>query len=201
MHQDIHPLLQAALTPVDKDYAAMAGDPKTRIEERPSPWLKHGGIYRVEYPSPRKPVLFFVGLDAHHTAYLMTGHPEKYAQLARAEAVKITSAPEAAAYGATYLEVTRSMAEVFYLVSSPKDVKFRPNLTGEDAQARDSFVEKYQSVLAAPVAQPSGHRYAVTAYAIRGMALEKYALSVGHDGAVSADAKVVEADLPLVYGL
>ncbi len=201
METDIGRQLSAALKHVDRHYARLVTDTMTEIEPHPAPFLTHHRIYRIEHFSPHKPVLFYVGFAPGKRAYLLTGTPANYAQMARADGVALETPDAAEAYAAVYLEATRSMSELFYPVRSVDEVKIRPNLDEEDAEDAAAFVEQYRPVIAPPVAAATEGGYTVTAYAVRNQTLERHRLTLSRDGALHNDVTILEEDLPLVYGL
>jgi len=201
MQADIRQQLSQALTNVNEHYANLVINPMTELEVYPTPFLQEYQIYRVEYFNPHKPVLFYVGFVPGKPAYLLTSNPKNYVSLAQADDVVINSPQVAVNYVTAYLEVTRSMSELFYLVSSVNDIKFRPNLTDEQAEFREAIVTKYSSVITAPTAKSINNGYLVTAYAVRGQVLEQYSITVSREGDIGSDVTTLEKSLPLLYGL
>ncbi len=201
MQADIRQQLSQGLAPTSEHYAHLVTDPLTQIEVYPTHFLKHYQIYQVEYFSPHKPILFYVGFALGQSAYLLTGAPENYVKLAQADNVFIDSPDIAVNYATVYLEVTRFMSILFYLVHSVEEVRFRRNLSDEEAKIKSSFMEKYRSVITSPTANSINHSYIVAAFAVREQSLERYSISVSRDGNVSVDVTTLEQDLPLVYGL
>lgn len=201
MQADIRQQLSEALTNVDEQYARLVTDSMTEVEAYPTPFLKHHQIYQVEHFNPNKPILFYVGLAPGKPAYVLTGHPENYVSLAKADTIVIDSPQVAVDYATAYLEVTRSMSQLFYLVRSAEEVKFRPNLTSEEAKQRASFIEKYRLVITAPTGKPKEQGYVVTTYTVREQALERHSITVSKNGEITTEVTTLEQDLPLVYGL
>src|SRR5947209_3969894 len=114
MQADFRQLLSGALADTNEEYARMVLDRMTRIELYPAPFLKHHQIYRVEHLNPRKPILFYVGFVPGEPAYLLTGKPGNYIQLAKTDGLVVDSPEVAENYVAVYLEVTRSMSRLSY---------------------------------------------------------------------------------------
>jgi len=201
MQANIQQQLGKALKSINKQYAGLVTDSMTEVKIHDAPFLKRYQIYRVEHFNPHKPILFYVGFAPKQQAYLLTGTPENYLKLGLADGVVIDSPEIAANYAATYLEVTRSMSKLFYLVQSVDEVKFRPNLTDDRVKAKTSFIEQYRPVITPPTAELADHNYTVTAYAIREHTLERHSLMVNTEGNIKDDITILEQDLPLVYGL
>ena len=201
MAEGIQQQLGAALAPVSEHYAHLAADPSTEVEVYRTEFLHRFRIYRVEHLDPNHPVLFFVGFAPGESAYLLTGAPESFVRMARADSVVIDSPDLAVEYAAAYLEVTRSMSELCYLVRSADQVEFRPNLDADEAAARTAFLRTYRSVITPPTAAATDHGYTVTAYTVRDQTLERHSLTVRRDGEIDDRVTVLEADLPLTYGL
>ena len=96
MQANIQQQLGKALKSIDKQYASLVTDSMTEITVFDAPFFKRYQIYRVEHFNPYKPVLFYVGFAEKQRAYLLTGAPDNYVRLGRADAVVIDS-PDTAA--------------------------------------------------------------------------------------------------------
>jgi hypothetical protein len=193
--------LAAALRPVDEQYAQLTAESPTKVETYPAPFLTQYQIYRVEHLNPNKPIVFYVGYAPGEKAYVLTGSPPDMIDLAKADGVVIDSPETAEGYAAAFLEVTRSMAELFYVVESVEDIQFRPNLTPEEERVKAAFAEEYRTIIEPATATPAEGGYLVTVYAVREQTLERHEVGVSTDGAVTEQITVLERDLPLVYGL
>lgn len=201
MQADTRQQLSEALTRGHEDYARMVLDRMTRIEQYPTPFFNRYSIYQVEHLSPRKPIVFFVGFAPGEQVYLLTGQPENFVRLAYADGVSITSPEVAVSYTTAYLETTRSMSRLTYLVKSTSDVRFRPNLADEEASSKDSFLEKYRTIITPPLATPEGDGFRVNVFVVREQALEQHSIKVERDGSIQDHVTTLEQHLPLVYGL
>jgi hypothetical protein len=201
MGTEIQEQLSKALSGVDKQYARLAKDRMTKVAVYDAPFLNEYRIYRVRHLNPHKPIVFYVGFAPRKRAYLLTGAPENMTKLAKADGVVIDSPEVAATFASTFLEVTRSMARLFYQVQSVDELKFRPNLPDEQRQVKEEIETKYRSIISPPAAEPADSGYAVTVYAVREQALERHSVRVSRDGDISDEVSVLETGLPLVYGL
>jgi hypothetical protein len=146
-------------------------------------------------------MLFFTGFRPPRKAYLLTGQPGHFVQMAQDDGVALDAAEQAIAYAVAYLETTRSMSDLVYLVRSVDDVQVRPNLEDEEMTAAVGFTEQYRTIIVPPAAEATSGGFVVTAYAIREQALERHRLSVHRDGGIQPTVETLETDLPLVYGL
>jgi hypothetical protein len=201
VQQDIRKQLRTALASVSKHHARLVADAKTRVEIYPAPFLKRYRIYRVEHLNPYKPDVFYVGFAPGLPAYLLTAYPENYIALAQADELLIDSPETAVSYITVYLEVTRSMSSLSYLVRSVDEMRFLRNMTDEQEKIKASFMEKYRSVITPPKAQPTASGYEVVAFTVTQQALTRHTFQVSSDGDVEDDATVLEQGLPLVFGL
>jgi hypothetical protein len=201
MQANLRQQVSEALANVSVYHARLILDPMTDVEGYPTPFLKRYRIYRVEHFNPNHPILFYVGFAPKQPAYLLTANPQNYVNLAQADAVVIHSPDVATDYATAYLEVTRSMSELFYIVNSVDDVRFPPNLTDKEAKVKASFMEQYDSIITRPAVEQKAQNYVVTVYAVRDQALECHSITVSQQGDIETDVITLEKDLPLVYGL
>lgn len=197
---DIRLEMSRTLASENKYYAQVVADAGTFIEVFPVHFLYHFSIYRVEHRAPHKPLMFYVGFAIARQAYLLTGNPDSFIRMCKADEVAIKSTEAAADYATGYLEVTRSMSELFYVVNSVDEARFRPNLTETEEALKTAFVDKYRDLIEPPAATIQDRDYMVTAYAIREQALERHTLDVSEDGDVEDEVIIIEQNLPLVYG-
>jgi hypothetical protein len=198
---DLRARLSAALAGTDPYRARLAADAETDVEAVPAPFLRRHGIYRVTHFSETGPVMFYAGFAPGAPALVLTARPESFVRMAREDGVAIGAPAEAAAYAAVFLEVTRDLGELFYLVRSVREVGFRPGLDGGEAEARDRFLREMESAVTPPEAVAAENGFRVTAYAVREQAVERHTLDVRPDGEIRDSSAVVAAGLPLVYGL
>ena len=200
MKEDIHQQLRKALAPVSKHHAQRAGDPQADIEIYAAPFLKRYRIYRINYFGGRKVDLFYVAVADGLRAYVLTPYPENYIAMAREEGLVIDDPETAVNYVTVYVEVTRSMSSLSYLVQSVDEVRFRPNLTPEQEEVKGAFIERYRSVITGPTANPVAGGFDVFAYTVREQVLEQHRFQVSRDGDIQDAVNVLEQNLPLVYG-
>ena len=201
MQAIIQQQLKKALQSLNKQYADLLTDPMTEITVYDAPFLSRYQIYGVEHFDPYASVFFYVGFAERQRAYILTGTPENYVKMFKADGAVIAAVEPAARYAATYLDVTRSMKKLFYLVRSVDEVKFRPNLSGDEAQARAAFIDQYRPVITPPSATLTSQGYQVTLYAVREQALERHTLTVKKKGEIQDQLTVLAQSLPLVYGV
>jgi hypothetical protein len=193
--------LSRALASEDEHYARLAADITTRLDVQTCSFLRLYSIYCVEHFAPSKPILFYVGFAPGRRAYLLTARPDNFVSMCRGDGVVINSSAVATEYAVTYLNATRSMSELFYLVNSVDDVRFRPDLAAEQEEIKAAFASKHRTLIAPPTAESQGERFVVIAFAVRQQTVERHTLAVSEKGDVEADVTVIEQNLPMVYGL
>jgi hypothetical protein len=200
MDETTRAALIEAMAAVNERLARVLADHLAVLTTYDAPFLRRHRIYRVDLFKPPQEVAFYVGFAAGGPAHLLTGRPDSFARLARADGVAIDNPAVAAGYAVAFLETTRSMSELFYVVRSVDDLRFRPNLDEERQCVRADAVARYRDAIAPPTAEERGGAYAVTAYAVRQQALERHALAVGRDGGIADHVTTLAAGLPLVFG-
>jgi hypothetical protein len=202
-HQDsaVRVSLAKALSQRNAYEADLVTRESTSISVYPASFLKSHKIYRVEHRNPYKPVVFFAAFSPGRQAYILTFDPQAFITMARTDGVSIESPEAAVEYAVAFLETTRSMSELIYLVRRVDDVRFRPGLSGDSEIAMRSFQEKYRSVIVPPAATPSEEGYLVTAYTVHQQSLVRHSILVKPRGELRDDPVVLEQNLPLVYGL
>jgi hypothetical protein len=194
--------IHSALAGVREDIAELIPDRQlTRIEPVECPGLSRYGIYSVRHLSPYKPILHYIGYNEGARAFVLDQDPEAFLAMVAADAVSLTTAADAAKYASAFLTVTRPLTRPTYVVESVDDVRFRPQLSDAEQQRRDDFVSKYGPIIAPPAGEPAQNGFRVVVYLVVDQALRRATLQIGSDGAIDADADVLESELPLVAGI
>ena len=201
MPNDIQRQISSAMMLVDKHYAGLVADSMTDVESYPTSFLKHYQIYKIENSNPSKPIVFYVGFAPNKPIYLLTDSSENYAKLIQADGSVVDKSNTAIDYVTAYLEVTRSMSRLFYIVRSSQDINFRPNLNDKEEKLKAAFLEKYQSIVAPPTAEQTNGYYVVTLYSIEEQSLKCYSITVNQQGNLKIEITTLKDGLPLVYGL
>jgi hypothetical protein len=193
-------VLAAALEPSAPVSADVLRAPETTLERYALAPLRRYALWQVYYPGDMHAVVFFVAYAPDGPVMSLTGQPDAFVELARADGLSIGDPASAVAYARAYLETTRSMAELFYLVASVDDVMFLPAPSDEERARIAAFRATYAEVIQPPSAAPDGPPFTVTIYAIREQALERHTLTVARDGAIADDVTTLATDAPTVYG-
>ena len=181
--------------PAEADMVTRGG---ARLTPLSTPFLSDWKIIQVDYRQGPHPERFHVAVGGTD-ARLLTGDPKTFNQVTAADPAKVTDAGGATALARTYLETTRPARRLTYVVSSVDEIKFRPNITGADAERRDRIVARYRPVVAAPAATAEDGSYAVVAYVVQDQALQRRDLGVSADGEVREKIKTLAPDLPVPY--
>jgi hypothetical protein len=192
--------LAESLALVDEDWANQVEHPLAEVNEYPTPFLQCYKIVGIEYSLPQKPRLLYVAYAPRRPAHVLTANPEEFSRLAQDDGVEINSDELASKYATVFLDVTRSMTSLFYLVESIEDVEFRPKLTDEEDRERVSFIQHFRSILSAPAVESTDGGYDVTLYAVRDQAVEQHCVRVERDGVVTETVETLVDGLPLIYG-
>lgn len=201
MPTEIQRRLSKALAAVDSSRAELAARESTSVNEYKVGLLKRYRIYRVEHFNPHKPVVFYVAYAPGEPVYELTADPGNYNRLGRADGVRIDSQEAATSYATVYLEVTRSMSSMEYIVGSAEEIRFRPHLSETEEQRRIAVFKKYGPVIRPPTATRLDSGYSVEAFVVHDQDLQRHAIQVDMAGEIDDHVSVVESGLALVYGL
>lgn len=201
MSIDIQQMQQALLAANDTQGAALLSDPFTEIALYPASFLQKYRIYRVLYHSPYKPVLLYLGFAPNLPHYWLANNPQAFRDLARADQVDLVTPGVAITYATVFLEVTRDMSVLVYLVKSVDEIQFLPTPTPEEAQVADALREKYRWVITPPSVRVIEDEYSVKAYVIRQQELECHTLRITKTGDVQSEITILERKMPTVIGI
>lgn len=192
--------LSRSLSEVNSRYGRLVVDRMTTVDTVPAPFSVYR-ICRVEYLGPHHPELFYVAYAPGRPVHLLSEDTDTFNKLVAEDRVVIDSAERAEQYAAVFIEVTRSMSQLTYLVRSVDEVRFRPKLSPEEEARKSDFLNRYRSLIHPPKAAPAGSDWEVVAWVVRQQALQRHTLRISRSGAVARRIETVEEDLPLVYGL
>lgn len=199
MAVSVRETLAAGLRRENRRFAELVLDEDSEIETVETPFLSDGSIYFVEHFGASHPTAFYVGLLEDGEVVLLSDHADRFELFARRGGARIEAQDRAASYARIYLETTRSMDSLFYVVEAVEDLRFRPNLEPAEERRKQAVVEEYGPRLRITV-ETEVDEYLVTLWAVREQTLERHAFRIGHDGRVSDSIETIEEDLPLVYG-
>ena len=192
--------LATALEPEHQYHAGLLAQPETEITVYEAPFLSRYKIYQVEHFGRIKPTVFYVAFARPGEAFLLTGEPKAFVEMAHADGVTISSPDAALGYALAFLESTRSMADVFYVVRKPDDFLFRPNLDAHANRVRTGFIAKWGGRVAPTAIRVENGNYTVKVFVVRGQSFEEHDLDVKASGNLEDAVTVLKRDLPLVYG-
>ena len=201
MEPELRQSISEALHSVSEHHSNMVAASSAQIMVYATPFLNRFKVYEVTYFTPNRPVAFYVGFVQGEAAFLLTGNPESYINLSRADGVVVSTPEVAIDYITAYLEVTRSMSGSYYIVSSVDELLFRSDLSLSQESEKESFLESYRDEVKHPAARSEKDGFVVTAYTVSEQKLERLSLTVSRNGEIEMHRSVLENELPLVYGL
>ncbi|WP_030172659.1 hypothetical protein [Spirillospora albida] len=170
----------------------------SRLTPLPAPFLRGWKVYQVDYRQGAHPIRLHVA-NGGAQALLLTGAPKAFGAMTAADGTEIRDASAAIGLARLFLESTRQPGRLTYVVGTVDEIKFRPNITGDDAARRDRVIAEYRPVVKAPAAAAKGNGFAVTAFVVRDRALERRELTVGPDGRIREKVVTLVPDLPVPY--
>ncbi|RAY14437.1 hypothetical protein DPM19_15890 [Actinomadura craniellae] len=180
--------------------AGLVKEDGTRLTTLPAPFLRTWRIIEVSNRQNAHPVLFYVGAGAGQ-AYLLTGDPAAFGKVTTADGSRVADTATAERLARLYLETTRDTGRLTYVVGGVNEIRFRPGITGEDAERRNAVIARYRPTIAPPQARAADGGFTVTAYTVREQELRRHTLTVTAAGAVRDKAETLVDDLPVPYTL
>lgn len=164
----------------------------------PTPSLTTWRVMEINAEQGAHPILFHVGV-AGRQALLLTGRPAQFDRMVGADDGRVESEAQAARLGRLYVETTRPAGVLTYVITSVDDIEFRPGLARADARYRDRIVERYRSVVAAPVARRRGDGFSAEVYTMRNSALQRRDLTITSTQSVTESVETLASGLPTPY--
>lgn len=155
-------------------------------------------IYQVDYRQASHPVRFHVATGGNE-AMLLTADPEAFDDAMTAANVTIADPADATRLAQVYVETTRSMSVSTYVVSSVRDIRFRPKLTEALAARRDAIVREFGDRIQPPRATSAEGGFDVTVFVVKDKALEERSVTVSDRGAITEKTDTLAPDLPVPY--
>jgi hypothetical protein len=193
---ELSPIIEA-LRSVSPDEAIEFETSRTRVRRVPAPFLRHYGIYRLEYTGRHLAVLH-VAYAPERPLYRLTGEPDEFIAAAGADGVQITTAEAAVQYVEVFLEVTRDLTDLLYMVGDVEQLRLRPSL---DEAARQQALERYKPSIQPPHAEKQVAGFQVILTVVRQQTLERRTYEVSTNGAIAqSSTEVIASDLPTVLG-
>jgi hypothetical protein len=193
---ELPPIIEA-LRSVSPDEAIEFERSRTRVRRVPAPFLRHYGIYRLEYPGRHVAVLH-VAYTPERPLFRLTGEPDEFIAAARADGVEITAAETAVQYVQAFIDITRDQRDLVYVVAEVEQLRLLPSL---DDAARMEALDMHRRNVRPPHAQQQAHGFEVTLTVVRQQTLERRTYAVSTNGGIDArGADIIASDLPTVLG-
>lgn len=184
--------LYQALKSVSDRYASFLIDPASLTSTHSLPFLRKYVIYEVEHMY--RPHFFLFGYAPGMPVYILSGHPQNFALLAKSDGISLATEQDALAYAIATIELTRSPALLCYLVSRPHDIRFGTLLSPQESARRDAASGV---AIKAPGVTIQQGLYVVELYVIRDKNLEKHTMTISKDGELYDNREILIEHLPL----
>ena len=192
--------LQSALLGVDRTSAEMLTKPYTEVTSVDVSFLKKHQILRILWRRVVSPVQFYIGYAPPNSIFFLTGNPEAFIQMSRADKVSLASPDQALEYFSVFLEATRPANKLFYLVKGVDEIKWKKKLHDPEIARVDAIKKKYQSTII-PRVKKIGHRYKVNCFVMQDAELSKIQAFITASGTMELESKTVEMNLPSALGI
>lgn len=175
--------------------------PGTILQERPLDLLRYHRIVLVSRVTGPRPESLYAGFAPGGEGWVLTGWPQHFVELGKADGVVIGSTGDALLWATSFLETTRTMQEIFYLVSSVDDVQFLTHSNPEETSRVAAATSRLQDVIQAARATQVGDQFVVTIHAMRESTVERHELTITRGGDIEDRITIVESGLPVVYSI
>ena len=182
------------------EYARLVMDSMTTLKPYELSVLTQHQVYQVEYLNPHRPVRFNLSyFPKKKQATILTAYPENLEAIFLSEKLQIDTGAEALELVKALLILPLKAKERLYFLNSVDDIRFRPNLEGDDVQKKEEILNTYREAIASPEAEKNDSGFEFTLYLISNTQLEQRDIFVSHNGTINQVVKVLEEDLPLPY--
>ncbi len=173
-------------------------DRKAEVTPYPVPGLPGRLVWRVRIEDADHPMQTYVGLWPGGTARVLSDDQPAFFDLVSAHHTEIKDPEIALGYVLAFLEVTRGPMVIVRPLSDPADIRWRPGTDDEEAR-REAFLA--DSSIRPPSAKRTDDGFHVEAWLIVDQRIQRNTFEVAKDGTISAQFRVVAADLPLPIAL
>jgi hypothetical protein len=194
------PELADALASTDPAAAELVRDERTVVYHADiAVPLRRYAMLMITNFHPHNPTSLYIAYAPGMPAFVLTRHPDRFAELARADGLLIETPEAALAWARAYQETTRTTDEIFYLVSTIDDVQTLNDSPLADDRQVAAFRARFAATIQPPEVSPEGPPYVVRLWAIREQTLELHRLRVEATGVIEDEIDIVASDLPLVF--
>lgn len=179
--------------------AMLARDPDSRLRRYPVPLLHRYGVYAIDYQGPDHDDLVYLGYAPGEPVIRLTGRPDRFGALLRADGARIERTEDAVAAARAFVETTRDMRDLVYLVASVDELRLLPATDAERHAAIEQCRATLRELIAPPRVVAGGPPFHVELFVVREQTLERHVLAIAEDGDIEDEPEVVARDLPLVF--
>jgi hypothetical protein len=190
--------LTQLLGPLSTEAARMVADAKTTVSRVPTPFLRHGLIFRVDHKLPQRPVVFTVGYARQNNlVVLLANNPKGFQDLVAKAGALVDSHELRLAYALAALETTRRFDQTFAVLHDFSDLRPMANPDPAQQARLQQLRARYQSQITLP--PPGGEApWTMPVFVLQRNDLCLFTVTIAIDGSSSVTRNVLEADTPLL---
>ena len=183
-----------AVSPADADLLA---DPHTDLTPVPAAWLPGWVIVDVLGQRALHPRRCYAALSDADRAVVLTGRPDRFADVLVDAGVGIDTAELATAVAAVFLDATRDFRAWAYRIASFADIEWLPEPTEAQRLRRDALAEAYHRRIRPIRAEGGTEGWLVGAWMVQGCDLVEHRLTLVSGHPAVDQVSVRERDLPV----
>lgn len=184
--------------PFGKEVAAMIREPRSTLEQRPTPFFKDGAIYIVTYPGKFDPRTLVIGASDGEVTGFLASQPAEFMKLAKKAGVDLSKPDLRMEYIRAFLETTRDFKLPFRLINQFGDLKPPNAPTPEQTAEYNRLQAKYGNLIHPPKLEGQGP-WQFTGFAQRGASLVQIAGTLNKDGEIQTTDKPLETSEVIAY--
>lgn len=167
--------------------------------------LPGGAVAGLFEAFPHPSASFYAGVADGRVFYL-TGAPDAFAAMVRANGLRVTDEQTAAELAREYVEITRTFETFTTVLDSADGIKWdispEDEEEEEERESASEVVARVREAVQPPTVAAAGQgRYEVSVFVLHGDAVERRVLTVTAEGAVTGRTEDVFPDLPVPISL
>jgi hypothetical protein len=182
------------------EVARLIRDPATTVTRLPTPFLRDGLIFRIEWFGPHRPVTLTAGWarPGGGLTVLLAANPDGFDALAKRAGVALETEAQRVAYAVTRLEVTRRFDETFKVLHGFDDLRPMANPDPPQAARLRALAAEWPPRIEPPRSAPAESGWIVPVYVLSRNDLCLFTVAIRHDGTAAVTKSMLEADTPLL---
>jgi hypothetical protein len=160
--------------------------------------IQQNSILRIETDSTSHPVLFFVARQPGGAYKLLTGNPEAFNEIIKAEKLNIDES-KSVELSDLFAELTHDRMTPLFALNSFDDIPYLSELGAEQLQKKHRDQQKFKDIVQPPTVDKEDSSFRIKRFFLDGKELQRWTMTALADGIIRSSRETLDSNVGLYY--